>query len=164
MRKVRIPETGAPTLRLSASANPYFTNAYCFFRYDIGVVDGDELKWLVEKGEFKGNARVAPEEWVDASCDLSAYAGREVGLVVKLRYSAWTGRRTDLAFFDDCSVVVEQAPETSPPSVLGSERPPPLRLRRGGRGERSSSGPGHGRAGHPGQAKALYVLFSITAA
>lgn len=107
VRKVRVPETGNATLRLSASANPYFANAYCFFRYDIGVVDGGELKWLVENGEFRGNVRVAPEEWHDVTCPLTDYAGRDVGVVVKLRYSAWTGLRTDLAFFDDFSVVVE---------------------------------------------------------
>ncbi len=103
LRKVALPQ-GKPVLRLVVSGDPYELPGKSDFVLRAGVLDGGEVRWFNEEVIDAGTPP-APAHWRTLRYPLDAWAGRTVGLVVKVSYGGPKAVGNEEAFFDEISVV-----------------------------------------------------------
>ncbi|MDI9603451.1 MAG: DUF2961 domain-containing protein [Acidobacteriota bacterium] len=103
LRKVRVPD-GDPRLRVAVSGDPYEAPGRSDFLLALGIVDGGEVAWVDERVIDAGDPP-SPDNWVDIEYDLAPYAGRDVGIALRVSYGGPNGIMNDEAFFDEISIV-----------------------------------------------------------
>jgi hypothetical protein len=103
LRKVAVPQ-GAPVLRLVVSGDPYEIPGRSDFLLQAGVLADGRLDWFNLETIDAGSPPAAAN-WRTIEYPLSGYAGKTVGLVVKIAYGGPKGAFNEEAFFDEISVV-----------------------------------------------------------
>jgi hypothetical protein len=107
IRKVALPEAKSLTLEVVASGDPYESPGQSDFRLQAGIHDGQDTTWFREEVIDAGDSP-APENWRVLRYDLARFAGKTVGIVVKLSGGgpkrAWLNEE---AFLDEISVRIE---------------------------------------------------------
>ena len=86
------------------SGDPYEGPGKADFLLQAGVIDGTQVHWFPEELIDAGtppNAKL----WRTLEYPLQAYAGKTVGLAVKVSYGGPKGVFNEEAFFDEISVV-----------------------------------------------------------
>jgi hypothetical protein len=104
IRKVSLPKDKECTLRVVVSGDPFEAPARSDFQLHVGVFNGQRIEWLEEKTIDAGTPP-APENWQTLEYPLSPYAGRTVGIVVKVAYGGKVAAVNEEAFFDEISVI-----------------------------------------------------------
>jgi len=106
LRKVALPEEKGWVLRVTVSGDPYEAPGKSDFLLAAGIHDGKEMKWL---GEEVIDAGSPPSEknWRTLRYPLDAFAGKTVGIVLRVSYGGPNGVTNEEAFFDEISVVRE---------------------------------------------------------
>lgn len=102
-RKVNIPHDKPMSLRLVVSGDPYEAPGKSDFVLEVGVHDGEQLHWLPAETITPGTPPSA-ENWRTLQYPLDAYAGKTIGVVVKVSYGGPHGVNNDEAFFDEISI------------------------------------------------------------
>jgi hypothetical protein len=103
LRKVTLPADPCK-LRLVVSGDPYECPGRSDFLLRAGVLDGKEVRWFEEEVVDAGSPP-DPKNWRTLEYSLTKYAGRTVGLVVRVAYGGPKGVMNEEAFFDEISVV-----------------------------------------------------------
>ncbi len=106
IRKVALPAETNPTLRVVVSGDPYESPARSDFVLQAGIFDGNEVNWLEEKVIDAGTPPAA-DNWQTLEYPLTGYAGKTIGIVVKVSYGGKVAAMNEEAFFDEISVVTE---------------------------------------------------------
>jgi hypothetical protein len=106
LRKVALPAEKGFVLRVTVSGDPYEAPGKSDFLLAAGIHDGKEMKWL---GEEVIEAGSPPSEtnWRTLRYPLDGYAGKTVGIVVRVSYGGPNGMTNEEAFLDEISVVRE---------------------------------------------------------
>jgi hypothetical protein len=105
IRKVALPADRKSTLRIVVSGDPYELPGQSDFLLQAGVHDGQEIRWFPEEVVDAGNPP-SESNWKSLEYSLDEFAGKTVGLVVRISYG---GPRSpgmnEEAFLDEMSVV-----------------------------------------------------------
>jgi len=104
MRKVALPAGKASLLRIVVSGDPYEMPGQSDFLLQAGVQVGKETKWFKEEVIDAGTPP-SEENWKTLQYDLAPYAGKDVGIVVKISYGGRNAVMNEEAFVDEVSVV-----------------------------------------------------------
>ncbi len=104
LRKVALPADKNSTLRLVVSGDPYEAPGRSDFVLQAGVFDGRQIKWFDEKVIDAGTPPSA-DNWQTLDYPLKEYAGKTVGIVVKISYGGTVALMNEEAFFDEISIV-----------------------------------------------------------
>lgn len=102
LRKVTL--SGESKLRLVVSGDPYENPGGSDFVLQAGVWDGQQVHWFDEQ-VIEPAAVPDAKDWRTLEYDLKPYAGKTVGLIVKVAYGGPKGVFNEEAFFDEISVV-----------------------------------------------------------
>ncbi|MBI5384980.1 MAG: DUF2961 domain-containing protein [Verrucomicrobia bacterium] len=103
LRKVTVP-AGNPVLRLVVSGDPYEIPGKSDFLLQAGVLVEGRLDWFALE-TFDAGSPPASTNWKTFEYPLRAYAGKTVGVVVKVAYGGPNGVFNEEAFFDEISVI-----------------------------------------------------------
>ena len=104
-RKVQLPATGNPTLRLSVSGDPYEVPGLSDFVLRVGVHSAGEVHWLGQE-TIDAGAPPSSAGWRTMQYGLAEFTGREVVLVVEVAYGgSKRGGMNEEAFLDELSVI-----------------------------------------------------------
>lgn len=104
VRKVALPADKSCALRLVVSGDPYEHPGKSDFVLTAGVHDGQAVHWFPIETINAGQPP-AEKNWRTLEYPLKPYAGKTVGLVVKVAYGGPLGVCNEEAFFDEISVV-----------------------------------------------------------
>ena len=104
VRKVALPAEKDSTLRLVVSGDPYESPGRADFVLQAGIFDGKQVKWFDPQVIDAGTPPSA-DNWQTLDYPLSDYAGKTVGIVVKVSYGGKIGAVNEEAFFDEISVI-----------------------------------------------------------
>lgn len=104
VRRVTLPAEKDCCLRLVLSGDPYEVPDRSDFLLRAGIFDGTEIKWFDEEVIDAGTPPSA-DHWQTLEYPLTGYAGKTVGIVVKVSYGGKVAAINEEAFFDEISVV-----------------------------------------------------------
>jgi hypothetical protein len=104
VRKVALPADAPCGLRLVVSGDPYEQPGKSDFVLTAGVHDGQMSHWFPPETIEAGQSP-SEKNWRTLEYPLKPYAGKTVGLVVKIAYGGPFGVFDEEAFFDEISVV-----------------------------------------------------------
>lgn len=104
VRKVALPAETTSVLRLAVSGDPYEGPGRSDFVLEVGIHDGERLRWLAREVVDAGSK---PEErgWKTMELPLDSYRGRTISTIVRVSYGGPKGTFNEEAFFDEISVV-----------------------------------------------------------
>ena len=102
LRKVTLPK-GTPLLRLVVSGDPYEAPGKSDFLLRAGVLADGKLHWFKEEVIDAGSPP-SPANWRTLEYPLGEYAGKTVGLMVKVAYGGPKGVMNEEAFLDEITV------------------------------------------------------------
>ena len=106
LRKIAVPAEKDSTLRIVVSGDPYEAPGKSDFVLQVGVFCQRQVQWLEEKTVDAGTPPSA-DNWQTLEYPLTDYAGKTVGIVVKVSYGGKVAVMNEEAFFDEISVVSE---------------------------------------------------------
>lgn len=107
VRKVTLPADAPCSLRLVVSGDPYERPGRSDFVLTAGVHDGQAMHWFPAE-TIDANQAPAENNWRTLEYPLKSYAGKTVGLVVKVAYGGPHGVCNEEAFFDEISAVPQK--------------------------------------------------------
>ena len=103
----RVTLSGETKLRLVVSGDPYEAPGRSDFVLQPGIWDGHEIHWFDER-VMEPAAQPDAKDWRTLEYDLKPYAGKTVGVIVKVAYGGPKGICNEEAFFDEISIVPAQ--------------------------------------------------------
>jgi len=104
LRKVELPADKNVALRVIASGDPYELPGKSDALVQAGIHDGKKLKWLPQEVLVAGTPP-SEKNWRTQQYTLEDYAGKTVGIVLKVSYGGPHGVQNEEVFFDEISVV-----------------------------------------------------------
>ncbi len=102
-RLVRLPAGKSALLKIVTSGDPY--QGQSDYAMQAGVIDGHNAKWF-EKEVVSAGPVPSEKDWKTFQYDVSAYAGKEVLIVVKAGSGGKNPWHNDRAYFDEISVTI----------------------------------------------------------
>lgn len=107
IRKVSLPQDKPCRLRLVVSGDPYEAPGRSDFLLTAGIHDAGKMVWFKQEVIDAGTPP-AQDHWRTLQYDLSAYAGKTVGVVVRVTAGGPKGQwANEEAFFDEFSLITE---------------------------------------------------------
>jgi hypothetical protein len=104
VRRVALPAEKDLTLRVVVSGDPYESPGQADFVLQAGIFDGQQVKWFDQQAIDAGTPPSA-DNWQTLDYPLIDYAGKTVGIVIKVSYGGKIKALNEEAFFDEISVI-----------------------------------------------------------
>ncbi len=107
IRRVSLPKDKKCHLRLVVSGDPYEAPGKSDFALTAGIFENGKTSWFKEEVVDAGTPP-APENWRTLDYELSSYAGKTLGIVIRVAAGGPKGQwANEEAFFDEISVLTE---------------------------------------------------------
>jgi hypothetical protein len=107
IRRVALPKDKKSKLHLVVSGDPYEAPGQSDFLLTAGIYDDGKITWFKQE-IIDAVTPPSPDNWRTLEYDLSAHAGKTVGIVVRVAAGGPKGQwANEEAFFDEISVVIE---------------------------------------------------------
>jgi hypothetical protein len=104
VRRVAVPADVESKLRLVVSGDPYEIPGKSDFVLQAGIFDGRQVHWF-DPEVIDAGTPPSTDNWRTLEYPLKDYAGKTVGIVVKVSYGGKVPEMNEEAFFDEISVV-----------------------------------------------------------